>query len=82
MAELTPKQLRQSAHVRRPEYTVWLAMRPHVFGAIAAAAKVIDSQGGTPTTEAIIEVLSGCYSREVIEAAWGELKKRGWEAPT
>jgi hypothetical protein len=57
-------------------------MRPHVLSAIAAAAKVIDSQGKTPTTETIIELLSGCYSREVIESAWPELKERGWEAST
>jgi hypothetical protein len=58
------------------DYTTWLAMRPHVLGAIATAAKVIDSQGKTPTTEGIIELLSGCYSREVIESAWAELKPK------
>ena len=70
----------KSDHARksqvRPDYTVWLAMRPHVFGAIVSAAKVIASQGKTPTTEAIIELLSGCYSHEVIEIAWAELKPK------
>jgi hypothetical protein len=66
----------------RPEYTTWLAMRPHVLGAIVSAAKVIASQGKTPTTETITELLSGCYSREVVESAWAEIKERGWEAPT
>ena len=64
-----------------PEYTTWLALRPHVFGAIVGAAKVIDSQGKTPTSENIIELLSECYSHEVIESAWAELKERGWESP-
>jgi hypothetical protein len=69
-------------HLRRPDFTVWLALRPHVFGAIAAAAKLIAARGETPTTETIAELVGGCYSREVIEIAAHELKKRGWEAPT
>ena len=62
--------------MKRPDYTAWLALRPHVLGAITAAAKVIDSQGKTPTTEGIIELLSRCYSHEVIESAWAELKTK------
>ena len=36
-----------------PEYTVWLAIRPHVLGAIVSAAKVVASQGKTPTRKTI-----------------------------
>jgi hypothetical protein len=71
------KLMTDNRNRRRPEYTTWLAMRPHVLGAIAAAAKVIAAKGKTPTTEAIIELLSGCYSREVIEIACEELKRVG-----
>jgi len=64
-------------HHRRPDYTVWLAMRPHVFGAIEAAAKILAAQGKTPTTETITGLVGGCYSREVIEIACEELKRVG-----
>ena len=61
----------------RPDYATWLAMRPHVFGAIEAAAKLLDAQGKTPTTETITGLVGGCYSREVIEIACQELKRVG-----
>ena len=60
----------------RPDYATWLTMRPHVFGAIEAAAKLLDAQGKTPTTETITGLVGGCYSREVIEIACEELKEK------